>query len=1016
MTSSSQHMFVLLFLQKLRWGDSAPASFQSFKNSMHIFSGWMYDKIHTIQNGVMIEGPHKNYAPRAWGILHPAASGSTDCFLMEFTNLAQPDWISIPCNKQLLSEIVCQGGKSFTQTSLNLVHDSQNHFCEFNQMLKNLTCFSVSWVDTKHVAQGIQNFDFTVTQIENVKDFLHYFSFFLEATSHPISPFVFANQSVTKESYEVSFSRIHKIYAKIEVGKQHRSGFVITKSGSKTVQVWDNVFACSNDVFVSQMFLCDGIADCRSNKSDEMCCGCPAENRETVLCQQAVQTSEVTTCGFLHTQTLNGTCTKYKSTDDIAKAETKAELNLSITKFNCDEQEKIDISLVDDLFVDCLSFPIGADETQLMQIVEFGTTFSCHNDNQIPCKEGHSKCYHVFQICIFSLDRSNHLYPCRNGGHLDSCRDFECNAMFKCSQHYCVPWHYICNGRIDCPEGLDENKLCHTDDRCINMFQCRDAEICLHLTNVCDGSPDCPLKDDELLCQLQNVVCPSSCFCVALGVFCPKARHMFYLPKYPYIFAWILGKEIESVSVLKNFEDVQILGLRNSSIQEICSEIMFEKLEVLVFTFNLVTKITNLCFPCSVHLRNIDLSFNIIHTIEVESFTNLPRLNFLNISNNNLISFQGFVFSAQTDLRILSFYSHKFVQLNVSGLQSFRVRTLETLDYSICCFVSVDVACSAAKPWFLSCTNLLPRNSIQICFLCTGVILLIFCLFSLLLHSKSSGGKKGSQSNHNVVVVTISATDCLFVAYVLALWAASQFFQGQFIAFEKAWKSHWVCFLMQSISSAFYLVSPVLVLYLSLLRFLVVKYPMKIKFKRKKFCFTCVVWIFVVGTLSSQFPVITTFIVHKSLPNHLCFPFYDPSQSFVIAKIQTLVFVSFQLLTLFSELFLHSLLAIKLSTSRKTIGKHSTKQESSSAVHGQLAVLSISHVVCCFGKNSVYLLSHILHRCPVVVILWTISVVESSQICATSCVFSGTALRKIIKKKPRLWLPVNVSTLTRKWN
>ena len=98
--------------------------------------------------------------------------------------------------------------------------------------------------------------------------------------------------------------------------------------------------------------------------------------------------------------------------------------------------------------------------------------------------------------------------PCRNGGHLQSCKNFECNMKFKCAESYCIPWTYVCDGKWDCPEGDDEleNPACGRNVNCIHMYRCRKTNnTCLHIGNVCDGINNCPLEDDKLFCDLKDV-------------------------------------------------------------------------------------------------------------------------------------------------------------------------------------------------------------------------------------------------------------------------------------------------------------------------------------------------------------------------------------------------------------------------------------------------------------------------------------------------------------------------------
>ena len=61
--------------------------------------------------------------------------------------------------------------------------------------------------------------------------------------------------------------------------------------------------------------------------------------------------------------------------------------------------------------------------------------------------EGHIRCFNFTDICLYKLNSKSNMIPCRNGGHLENCGNFECNMMFKCPDYYCIPWTYVCDGK-----------------------------------------------------------------------------------------------------------------------------------------------------------------------------------------------------------------------------------------------------------------------------------------------------------------------------------------------------------------------------------------------------------------------------------------------------------------------------------------------------------------------------------------------------------------------------------------
>ena len=100
--------------------------------------------------------------------------------------------------------------------------------------------------------------------------------------------------------------------------------------------------------------------------------------------------------------------------------------------------------------------------------------FSCEDPNQLLCRNGQTDCFHISDICKYTLNINNKLAPCRTGEHIEDCKYFECNLMVKCPKSYCIPWNYICDSKWDCPRGFDE----------LENYQCVQYMECKHLLSA----------------------------------------------------------------------------------------------------------------------------------------------------------------------------------------------------------------------------------------------------------------------------------------------------------------------------------------------------------------------------------------------------------------------------------------------------------------------------------------------------------------------------------------------------
>ena len=88
--------------------------------------------------------------------------------------------------------------------------------------------------------------------------------------------------------------------------------------------------------------------------------------------------------------------------------------------FICNDEKVISVALFNDLIFD--PGAKGEDEPILMALLNQDNYFSCTKPDMIPCMEGHSKCYHIKDICTYKLSLYKYLVPCTNGGHLEIVR------------------------------------------------------------------------------------------------------------------------------------------------------------------------------------------------------------------------------------------------------------------------------------------------------------------------------------------------------------------------------------------------------------------------------------------------------------------------------------------------------------------------------------------------------------------------------------------------------------------
>ena len=168
------------------------------------------------------------------------------------------------------------------------------------------------------------------------------------------------------------------------------------------------------------------------------------------------------------------------------------QFNLDNEIFACQNGQEKSLEQVNDLVPDC--GPMANDE-YLLKTLATGTKYLCSKRYQLPCIEGHTKCCNISEICSYKLNSSFILILCRTGQHLENCKEFRCNMMFKCPEYYCIPWSYVCDGNRTVLMVMTTIK--YNVDKTYNMFKCKYSLIGIHLNDVCDGDKCCPSGDGE---------------------------------------------------------------------------------------------------------------------------------------------------------------------------------------------------------------------------------------------------------------------------------------------------------------------------------------------------------------------------------------------------------------------------------------------------------------------------------------------------------------------------------------
>ena len=613
--------------------------------------------------------------------------------------------------------------------------------------------------------------------------------------------------------------------------------------------------------------------------------------------------------------------------------------------------------------------------------------------SEIPCRDGHIKCYNFSDICIFKLNQIHHLTPCRNGANLESCEPFQCNSMFKCQGSYCVPWNYVCDGKWDCPNGDDEhsNPVCGNEVNCINMYKCRHKRtICLQLGNICNGERNCPNGDDEMFCQLINSVCPSGCQCLILAVKCTNLNF-----KKSLLFSIGLFVSVDiSFSTLDSpvtiqVQSIEVLKLTRNNIKEICLTSLPNNVTYLDLSFNLIKYILIHCFSHSNLLFTLILKCNIISQLSTKSFFNLPNLRFLDLSENPLIFIPNYSFKNLPKLSLLNLKSPLSEEIESNMFENIKLSpVIINTNYHVYCVSPDNTICTLYPPWYASCSGFLNNKQLKVIFFLIIFIILIANVWSLFIHMSDYQSTKPFL----LTIAAINMSDLIFGMY-LAVILVSNLVLHKTLFLSGLWKSHFLCFTAFGTLLWFTLLSQLLLTFMSVSRYRVITCPLKTKFKQASLIKTCIFILYCMSFCISLFITLSFKHVWHSAPIDLCLPFVDPSNSKTLIRALTWYIVISQTLSSIIITTMYILLYQMIRKSKKAVSTNKSKSHFTMII--QLVLITASNILCWFPTNIIYVAAMLMSTYPIDIVLWTIITVLPCNSIVNPLVFIIGKLKRV---------------------
>ena len=885
-----------------------------------------------------------------------------NCTVMLMKNLALPEWKLVPCDKPLAKSVICQVEKKRNELHAIIELEPSLMWCPKEFILNHSTCYKLKWCKLKNCFKQLSSGAFYI------QDFIFLFNSVKESF-----PPIFVHHLKQTVIYS-KFSDQYK-FTFHDIQKDTDKGFIIVKVEKSSTVAGNNIFVCQGGIYISIQYVCDGMHDCPGNEAlDEEGCECNKTSYYPSKCKYLLEPTGKSNCSDFYFKSQSGKCHFH-----------------SLPQNDCCKDNFSKTEMVKDTF------------KIFLNAKDINDSLDCQTFGQLTCRDTHGKCYKVSQICVYSLNEDYSLKPCENGDHLYNCIAYSCNTMFKCPNSYCVPWVYLCDGKWDCPHGLDESyeHSCGKSRLCSSLFKCKQTQVCLHFADVCDGNSECPFGDDEMLCFLHKVQCPEKCQCLVTAIKCYNKTVLAddFIGTLPFQVVLISSMEEKHVSVILNsLSKVFIIKVTYSKLKEVCYDLSgLEGMIHINVSTNSITALQKQCFHAS-SLKVIDLSNNDLFYIHELAFVYQKQLVFLNISNNLLSSITSDMFISFTKLGYLGIYNNPLLLTDKYTFKHFLLRVLDTDSITACCLSLEHTFCTAEKPWYFSCKNIFPSQGVEFTFYFVSTAILIGNIACLLIHGILSNQHFSQLKTFEWIIISINTLDLTCSIPLCVTWIKNLQFKNQFALKAAQWQSSLTCYFSFQITLTFNLMSPVFLCFLSVMRMVVTKYPLNFATRRTSLTLKCLTFCWAIAIILGTTIAVIMRLYYINIPMPLCSPFIDPTNSVFLIKIITWIVVTLQSVAMFAIVWSYLILVNELKKSEDKVKVSYTKTKSKKLLFLQIFLITSSNIICWIPSGIIYIFSMFLEEYPIAMMYWVTIVVTPVNSILNPIVFVFITLKQLFKK------------------
>ncbi|KAH9507262.1 hypothetical protein Btru_056746 [Bulinus truncatus] len=473
-------------------------------------------------------------------------------------------------------------------------------------------------------------------------------------------------------------------------------------------------------------------------------------------------------------------------------------------------------------------------------------------------------------FCVYTRILFGSPARCPDMSNLLECETYSCPEGFvKCPSSYCVPIDYVNDNIIDCPYGEDEEMGLSFDD--MFLQECYVSINGKRPIGYCDGVVDCDNYADEMNCQ----ICFNDIVCRA-GVAVAKSNQFYLLAtlvnnltrvlhlsgvdildfkRWPIYFDDLFEVYMSNCRIINDTSLMRfMMSAFNSISKVITGSWTNENVYKIDLSYNLLTLITrNSFFSKLLNLQFLSLEHNLnLELIEDESFLS-KRLKVLNLSFTRIASLpysllkfslleeivlhntkitsvdwlpRGVILKS-LDIRNNSIDTHAIHSIDV--LNSVVItRAMFTDHFQLCCPQIAGRGiprhlCHSPSDAVSSCDDLL-ADTAQCLLLWVVAVVSVVGNLAVVLYRFITSALQFSRA-FGVFVFNLGIADFIMGVYLLIIASVDVYYRGGYVLYESKWRHSYLCKVAGFLSTLSSEASNFFVLFITMDRYLAVRFP-----------------------------------------------------------------------------------------------------------------------------------------------------------------------------------------------